>query len=262
MSITAKIVWHARSGDLMKAASRRISPRRRLTNPPLGHSARRINSLFDGLTDAARYLEIGLEFGRTFKNVQAPVRWGVDPNPQFDITHLPPNTHVAVMNSDEFFKVIDPDVLFDVVFLDGLHTFRQTYRDLVNALRVCPRGVILVDDVVPSDEVSAIPDQEKSFSERSRLRLTGYPWHGDVFRVLLCIKEHHPELSFRTIVGTDNPQALVWRNEPGIVSSVAEAELDIIETVSFTDVFGSCIPDSLIPRTELEAIEDWKSSFS
>jgi hypothetical protein len=258
MSIAAKIVRHARSGDLMRVASRRI----RLTSPPLGPSARRINNLFDGLPDASRYLEIGLEFGRTFKYVQAPVRWGVDPNPQFDIKHLPRDTHVAVMTSDEFFKVIDPDVLFDVVFLDGLHTFRQTYRDLVNALRVCPRGAILIDDVVPSDEVSAIPDREESFSERSRRGLTGYPWHGDVFRVLLCIKEHHPELSFRTIVGMGNPQALVWRNEPGIVLSVAEAELDIIETVSYADIFGHCIPDSLIPRTEVEAIEDWKSSFS
>jgi Methyltransferase domain len=258
MNIAAKIVWHARSGDLIKAASRRI----RLTNPPLNHSARRINSLFDELSGAGRYLEIGLEFGHTFKNVQAPVRWGVDPNPQFDTKHLPPNTHVAVMTSDEFFEVINPDVLFDVVFLDGLHTFRQTYRDLVNALRVCPRGVILIDDVVPSDEVSAIPDREKSFSERSRRGLTGYPWHGDVFRVLLCVKEHHPELSFRTIVGMGNPQALVWRNKSGIVSSVAEAKLDIIETVSYADVFDYCTPDSLIPRTEAEAIEDWKSSFS
>jgi hypothetical protein len=258
MGIAAKIVWHARSGDLMRAASRRMH----LTNPPLGHSARRINSLFDGLPGADRYLEIGLEFGYTFKDVQASVRWGVDPNPQFDIKHLPPNTHVAVMTSDEFFKAIDPGVLFDVVFLDGLHTFRQTYRDLVSALRVCPQGVILIDDVVPSDEVSAIPDQEESFSERSRRGLTGYPWHGDVFRVLLCIKKHHPELSFRTIVGTDNPQALVWRNEPGIVSSVAAADLDIIENVSYVDVFGHRIPDSLNPRTEVEAIEDWKTSFS
>ncbi len=259
MSIAAKVVRHARSGDLISAASKRIRPRRNLANPT--PSARRINRLFDGLPGAVRYLEIGLEFGYTFKNVQAPVRWGVDPNPRFDIKRLPTGTHVAVMTSDEFFEDIDPCASFDVVFIDGLHTFRQTYRDLMNALRVCPRGVILIDDVVPSDEVSAIPDREKSFRERSLRGLTGYPWHGDVFRVLLCVKAHHPELSFRTIVGMDNPQALVWRNVPGVISSVPEAELDPIETVSFTDVFGLGIPDSFNPRAESEAIEDWKSAL-
>jgi Methyltransferase domain len=261
MGIAAKIVWHARSGDLIDAVSRRIDPRRRLTNPTLGHSARRINKLFDDLPGAARYLEIGLEFGYTFKNIKAPVRWGVDPNPRFDVTRLPPGTHVAVTTSDKFFEDIDPRTSFDVVFIDGLHTFRQAYRDLINALRVCPRGVILIDDVVPSDEVSAIPNREKSFRERSLRGLEGYPWHGDVFRVLLCVKAHHPELSIRTIVGMDNPQALVWRNDPGVVSSASDIELDIIDTVSFTDVFGQGIPDSFIPRAESEAIEDWKSSL-
>ena len=182
MSIAAKIVRHARNGDLVGAASTRIRPRRHLTNPALGggsHSARRINRLFDALPGAERYLEIGLALGYTFENVQAPVRWGVDPNPRFNVKRLPPGTHVAVMTSDDFFDNIDPCEKFDVVFLDGLHTFRQTYRDLVKAFRVCPHGVILIDDVVPSDEISAMPDLEKSLNERSRRRLKDrYTWHG------------------------------------------------------------------------------------
>lgn len=264
MSITTKIVRHTRNGDLISLASKRIRPRRHLTNPTLGgHSARRINKLFEGLPDAGRYLEVGLAYGHTFENVQAPVRWGVDPDPRFNVKYLPPGTHVAVMTSDEFFEGIDPRESFDVVFIDGLHTYRQTYRDLVNAFRVCPRGVILIDDVVPSDEVSAMPDQEKSLNERSRRGFKDrYTWHGDVFRVILCLEAYHPELSFRTIVGVDNPQALVWRNDPGgVVTGVPEAALDKMGEVSFTDVFGKGMPDSFFPRTESEAIEDWKSTL-
>jgi len=266
MSMAAKIVRHARSGDLRVVASARIRARRHLRNPMPGgggHSARRINRLLDGLPGAERYLEIGLELGYTFENVRAPIRWGVDPYPRFNVRRLPPGAHVAVTTSDEFFKSIAPCESFDVVFLDGLHTFRQTYRDLVSAFRVCPRGVILIDDVVPSDEVSAMPNHEESLHARSRLGLESnrYVWHGDVFRAILCVEAHHPELSFRTIVGMDNPQALVWRNDPGaVVTSVGEAVLDTMEADSFSDVFGRGIPDSFFPRAESEAIEEWMSA--
>jgi hypothetical protein len=101
-------------------------------------------------------------------------------------------------------------------------------------------------------------------NERSRRGLKGnrYTWHGDVFRVILCVQAYHPELSFRTIVGMDNPQALVWRNDPGcVVTSVPETALEIMEATSFTDLFGRGMPASFFPRAESEAIEDWKSAL-
>jgi hypothetical protein len=263
MGVATKILLHVRDGDVMDAASKqRIYPRRLRRNPlpgSEGTSARRINRLFEGLPGAERYLEIGLEYGYTFENVQAAVRWGVDPFPRFNIRHLPRDAHVAVTTSDEFFN-LNPCNSFDVVFLDGLHTFRQAYRDLVNACHVCPHGAILIDDVVPCDEVSTIPDKERSLQERRRQGLKGTPWYGDVFRVILCIAAHHPELSFRTIV-QDKPQTLVWRNDPGAsVTSVNEALLDTMEMYSFTDVFGHGTPESFLPRSESEAIEEWMSA--
>ena len=144
--------------------------------------------------------------------VRAPHRVGVDPKPLFDLdpNRLPKNASISAVTSDEFFGATRVDTSFDVVFLDGLHTFRQTYHDLINALRVCRSGVIVVDDVVPGDEVSAMPDQSESVAERKRRNLPGDAWYGDVFKVILCVHKYHPELRVRTVVGSGNPQALIW----------------------------------------------------
>ena len=45
------------------------------------------------------------------------------------------------------------------MFLDGLHTFAQTYRDLINAFKVCPDGVILIDDTRPPSYLASLPDR-------------------------------------------------------------------------------------------------------
>jgi len=260
-----KIHTHIRKGDLAVAALRLVRPRRLAPVPQPdgeGYSARRINTLLAGMTGAQRYLEIGLMNGDTFEDVRATERWGVDPRPRFDLGHLPPRSHVAVATSDAFFA-LNPGALFDVIFLDGLHTFRQTYRDLVNALKVCSNGAILIDDVVPSSETSAIPDHDRSLEERSRLGLKGLEWHGDVFRVVLCVGKHHPELSFRTIVGSGSPQTLVWRNDPeAVVDSVGEEDLVALEAVSFTDVFAGVLPAEFRPATESEAMADWAARIA
>jgi hypothetical protein len=266
MSIASKVIRNVRNGDLAEVLSSRVHPRKLAPSPVLGHgghSARRINRLLEAIPGAERYLEIGLEAGYTFESVYAQVRWGVDPRPRFDVKHLPVGVHVAVTTSDEFFGHLEPEESFDVVFLDGLHTFRQTYRDLVNACRVCPEGAIIIDDVVPFDEVSAMPNQEESLQMRSRRGLGSSPylWHGDVFRVILCIREYHPELSFRTLVGADNPQTLVWSTAPGSeTTEVSETILKELECISYSDVFGDGIPETFNPRDERVATAEWAAA--
>ena len=52
------------------------------------------------------------------------------------------------MTSDEFFKKNRQN--FDIIFLDGLHTYEQTIKDIDNGLRFLnTSGVILVHDCLP-----------------------------------------------------------------------------------------------------------------
>jgi hypothetical protein len=271
MSIGSKIIDHTRRGDLLEVTSRRLVKawhgdvrRRRLVHSP-GEvagtdSSRRINRLLQLTPGPRRYLEVGLDHGFTLEAVDAAVRWGVDPYPAFNIKHLPAGVHIAQMTSDDFFATLGRESTFDAIFVDGLHTFRQAYRDVINACRACPNGAILVDDVVPCDEISAMPNSSESMQERVRQGVQHRMWHGDVYRAMLCIAEHHPEISFRTIIDAGNPQALVWLHDPDTpVTCVAQDVLDEYESRAFADVFKDGVPNILTPTSEGQALSEWSA---
>jgi hypothetical protein len=235
-------------------------PRRLLLRPmPMraGYSPRRINRLLSAFPAGSGYLEIGVLRGFTFENVEAATRCGVEPRPRFDTTRLPPGASIYIGTSDDFFSTLDGTRQFDLVFLDGLHTFRQTYRDLINALRVCPSGLLLIDDVVPADSASAIPDRDEAIEERKRRQIAGpNMWHGDVFKVVVAVSRYHAsQLNWCTIIDKGNPQTIVWRKSPGEeVQAVDDAALDTVDATTFDEVFGSGIPDYFVPKVEEAAV--------
>jgi hypothetical protein len=217
-------------------------------------SPRRINALLRGLPGAERYLEVGVARGRTLQNVDVEVRWGVDPAPRFDVSRLPKGLEFFEETSDAFFQHLATDTYFDLVFLDGLHTFEQTYRDLLNTLAHLRDGAVLIDDTVPLDEASAIPDWAESMARRRELGLKGKQWHGDVWKLVLCMDRHMPDLDFRTIVGSGNPQTLVWLKQPAIeVAQPDDAFADLAE-LSYGEVFADGVPSAFRPCSEDEAI--------
>jgi len=147
------------------------------------------------------------------------------------------------MTSDEFFRTIRPSKRFDIAFLDGLHTFEQTYRDMINTFAHLTNGVIMIDDTVPSDEYSAIPDQTASYVARDLAGLDGRPWHGDVWRVVMMLNRHHPELAWCTIIDEGNPQTLVWRRRRGdAVRSVGENEIALAALPTYLEEFVDGVP--------------------
>jgi hypothetical protein len=221
-------------------------------------SGRRIDDLARRLPRVARYLEIGVANGRTIETVRVATRWGVDPKPAFDVSRLPRNLKFFQGTSDQFFEQLDEGAQFDVIFIDGLHTFEQTYRDLVNSLAHMRDGAILIDDTVPCDEVSAIPDQAASVARRRELGLNGgLPWHGDVWKLVACLARHSDGLDFRTILGSGNPQTLVWRTQldaDGGEPAIVEADLDAVAGLSYQEEFAAGLPQYFRPSDEHDAI--------
>jgi hypothetical protein len=236
-------------------------------NPdPNNWSTRRINAVLAGFPAMNLYLEIGLEAGRTLENVLAPHRVGVDPNPLFDTNVLPDGVEIHSIPSDDYFARLPRRTAFDFVFVDGLHTYQQTYCDVINAFRHCPKGVLLIDDVVPSDWISAIPDQAESLELRRQHGIDNIDWHGDVFKVILMLRDHHPELDWVTIVDRGNPQTFVWRrattfggrgpNRRGRtrIRPVSDAVIDSYGRVTYADIFDAGVPSYFHPCEEAEAL--------
>lgn len=175
--------------------------------------------------------------GETFGAVKVPRKVGVDPCPLFDVSRLPDGVSFYTETSDEFFfgnRAIGP---YDLVFLDGLHWWEQTYRDLLHALgKMSDRGIILLDDVMPDHFLSSLRDERQSIQARKRLGMDHSRWHGDVFIVLALLREFHPELDY-VLIGNhragDNVQAIIWQTPQRYpANDRAEAE-PAIEDIEF-----------------------------
>lgn len=127
-----------------------------------------------------RYLEIGVSNPWTnFLEIKCPSKTSVDPCIQcefFDAATIdmfrPHITHQ--MTSDEFFA--QNHDTFDIVFIDGDHSYEQSLRDLNNALRVIPvGGFVVLHDAMPIDyDATQITNFEKHL-----------PYNGEVWKTVL-----------------------------------------------------------------------------
>lgn len=96
-----------------------------------------INTLI-ALNHYNSYLEIGCQSDVNFAKVPVANKIGVDP--------CSGGTHR--MTSDAFFE--QNKTQFDVVFIDGLHSYEQVRRDVINSLTFLKEGgVIVLHDMLP-----------------------------------------------------------------------------------------------------------------
>ena len=170
----------------------------------------RLNALAQ-ITSAATYLEIGVEKGETFKQVDIPYKVGVDPNFRFDVDALAnERTIFHRVTSDVFFSTLArAHGTFDLIYLDGLHTFEQTFRDFCASLGFAhPKTIWLIDDTHPSDRLAANPDRRVTKVMRRLLRIRDGRWMGDVFKVVFAIHDYFPQFSYATF--PDHGQTAVW----------------------------------------------------
>lgn len=220
-------------------------------------SVRRLNRLI-GALQARSYLEIGVFRAGTFSRVEAATRIGVDPRFRVDTRPLAamPGVTTVEATSDAYFQAVAVDTTFDVAYLDGLHLFEQTYRDLCNVLaHAHRRTVVLLDDTVPSDAYSALRDSRQALRFRRASGSERREWHGDTYKVVFAMHDFHPSWDYRTIVGSGNGQTLVWRSSAGPRSPVFDSmeaisrlsyfdamdRMDVFRTASEDEAFDACL---------------------
>jgi hypothetical protein len=131
-----------------------------------------INVLFNKF-DFQSYLEIGVQVpANNFDKIIAIYKESVDPTPRGDCTYI--------MTSDEFFKNHVKNK-YDVIFIDGLHTAEQAYKDVYNAINYLNEdGFIIMHDCNPITEYHT-----RSYEEFIK---TGGPWNGTVFNGFIRLK--------------------------------------------------------------------------
>lgn len=121
------------------------------------------------------YLEIGVFDAFTFKNIQCELKHGVDPGAEGYVSEMV--THK--MTSDTFFE--NTDKIYDIIFIDGLHHYRQVVADINNALKhISDNGYIILHDCNPGDELSQKVPRES------------IAWNGDVWKAWILWRKTNP----------------------------------------------------------------------
>ncbi len=200
---------------------------------PEGTRPRRINRLVR-LLGARSYLEVGVAGGATFFAVDVANKVAVDPRFAFDVdARRGPGVEFHAVPSDTFFAGLDEQVTFDVIYLDGLHIFEQTYRDFTNALAHShPRTIIMIDDTVPSSLYSAQRDRQAMQAERKQQGNTELAWHGDIYKMLAAIHDFHPSYNYVTFSTGGAPQSMVWRSK-GFARSPLFDSLEAVQRLDY-----------------------------
>jgi hypothetical protein len=194
----------------------------------------RINAFLD-IAKGGRYLEIGVHKGKTFHKIQASHKVGVDPKFMFDTAeYSSDSTEFWEITSDEFFARVAPRYdKFDVIYLDGLHTFEQVFRDLITSLSYCHDDtIILIDDTVPVNVASFQKTPNDCSLLREELGINDKAWMGDVCKVVIAIKEFMPAWSYATFPN-HGQTALVKRARQDFSASINS--LEAISRLSYTE---------------------------
>lgn len=157
----------------------------------------------------ATYLEIGVAGGETFFTVRAERKFGMDPRISVSGKHGMPGIIYNMplllrrkglfkMPSDMFFKKKGRLFLenkIDVAFIDGLHTYSQSLRDVANCLEYLnEKGFILMDDCNPSSENVGYP--APNYDAACKLNLPGWDgqWSGDVWKTIVYLRSQRKDL--------------------------------------------------------------------
>lgn len=162
---------------------------------------------------ARRYLEVGVARGQTFLHLDFAEMHAVDPAFAFDMaSESRADRSFFPMTSDAFFGSPPDAKPYDLIYLDGLHTFEQTFRDFCSCQALShPGTVIVIDDTVPSDIFSFIPDQRACNQLRAAHGLKGRAWHGNVCNVIFAIHDFFANVDYRTVIDDGNPQTVLIR---------------------------------------------------
>jgi hypothetical protein len=156
----------------------------------------------------ATYLEVGVSRGESLKLVRPQtLALGIDPEPHLEF-ELSPHQKVFAQTSDEFFARPDVPALLggkplNMAFIDGMHHFEYALRDFINIEPLCrPDSLVFVHDCFPIDARSAARDQTTGF------------WSGDIWRLIVLLKQYRPDLAIHTIGTPPTGLGLITRLDP------------------------------------------------
>jgi len=136
------------------------------------------------------YLEIGYQHGINYSNICIENKTTIDPYPSVTLNNLQMENKIYVdkdinlylTTSNTFFETFDHK--YDIIFIDGLHTYEQVKLDFENSIKsLNENGLIVLHDMNPIDvfhegRIITGRERSKSFAD-------GGQWNGDCYKLAI-----------------------------------------------------------------------------
>lgn len=152
-----------------------------------------------------KYLEIGCGRDRkTIDNINCKYKTGVDPRFKCDYK----------MTSDVFFKQLSKEKIYDIIFIDGLHLYKQILKDVKNSLKhINKKGIIVLHDCNPKNEKRQLEIKKK-----------WGPWNGSTWKTIVILRMTKPKL-FITTINADQGLGIIKKGHQKLFKYTPENEL-------------------------------------
>ncbi len=184
---------------------------------------------------ANTYLEIGIKSGESFCPIIAPRKIAVDPvrigiPAQNHLLQHPRATYYQT-TSDEFFAgkahIFDSQKI-DVAFIDGLHEYKQSLRDVENCLRYLSlNGAIVMHDCNPLTRSAAA-----SWASLGSPESVNWLWNGDVWKTIAYLRSHREDLNV-FVLNCDYGLGIITKGRPENMLNLSK---DKIDEMTFDDL--------------------------
>ena len=155
------------------------------------------------------YIEIGCDQDENFSQISIKNKIGVDPKSG--------GTHR--MTSDTFF--LNNTQTYDLIYIDGLHTYEQTIKDIKNSLKYLNQnGTIVLHDCLP-----------KKIWNQIVPRMYGH-WNGDVWKAIVEARTWKNINTFTIIA--DHGLGVIQKKDN---SNILLEEIDNYKKLKFKDYY-------------------------
>jgi len=168
-------------------------------------------------TKKKTYLEIGVARGTTLFQIQCENKIAVDPKFMFNrFQKLIWNYKNPTNKNNKYFSSTSDDFFhnqsaflnslngIDVIFVDGLHTYRNALQDVLNSLKyIKDDGFIIMHDCFPPHKAAAMPTKTYPTIEQRKVEGWTGAWCGDVWKSIVYLKKHYDSVLDISVLNTD-----------------------------------------------------------
>lgn len=198
------------------------------------------------------FLEIGSQLGLSFFPIRCQKKISVDPFFQFgnidkikwcikNFSNF--NNAYFEMTSDDFFNSKQEYLIdiggVDIVFVDGLHTFRAALQDTLNSLKhLRKNGIVVLHDCFPPHKAASIYAKDADEAREIGRNLESWTgeWCGDTWKAMAYIKTKYSSSINTTVLNFDYGLGIVKINEKPEYLEIDESHFREIDKLSYEDL--------------------------